>query len=542
LRFCALASVLLGLALLAPSLQASSLSAEEIKTHQLRAQQYESLGQWDKACDEYAAILRIDRNLTQVRESHHRCLRRYHLVFRHRDFSYRKEVLGLKFSQALRLCERVLTHLMDSAVEKHRTRPARLIRAGIEELLFALAEPEFLQEYLPQAKPDALEAFRGLLQKVARDADKVRSRGDVLDQVRFLAMQAQRPGLGLNATVTVLECTCGACAAVDEYTLFLSPGQLREWVDACKGNYVGVGLKLRREDGRIFISEVVSGSPAANATVEVNGMPVSPLTLGSQLVAIDKRGTADLSAEEAAALLEGAAGTSVVVIVSPPMGGEPQLVSLKRRALFVPSINFARLEVKDGVGYLPISCFQESTLQELDDAILALNKGGMRALVLDLRGNGGGLFDVAVEVARRFLASGIIVSTQHADSRLNTTYYARNLDAWGMPLVVLVDGNTASSAEVLAGALKENRRGKLIGQTTFGKGYSQILVRLKDSGLPGGVRLTVAKFFSPQGHPYAGRGILPHMFINPADDGNSLNRIDQPLEVARIEAHKLLDR
>jgi carboxyl-terminal processing protease len=541
LRCSTLASLLLGLALLTPSLNASSIPPEELKTRQLRAQQYESLGQWDKACDEYAAILRLDRNLTPIRDSLHRCLRRYHLVFRHRDDSYRKEVLGLKYSQAIRLCELVVQRLMDGAVEKSRAHPSRLIRAGIEELSFALAEPEFRQEYMPNVKVETLEAFRGLLQKLARDADNVRSPRDLINLVRTLAMEAQKPGLGLNATVTVLECTCGACAAVDEYTLFLSPGQLREWVDACKGNYVGVGLKLRKEDGLVFVSEVLPGSPAAAATVIVNGMTEPALQPGHQVLAVGKRATADLSAEEAAALLEGGPGTLVDVTVLAPLGTEPQTFPLKRRALFIPSINFARLEVKGGVGYLPISCFQESTLQELDDAIQALNRAGMRALVLDLRGNNGGLFEMAVEVARRFLASGIIVSTQHADARLNTTYYARNLEAWGMPVVVLVDGNTASSAEVLAGALKENNRARLVGQTTFGKGYSQILVRLQESGLPGGVRLTVAKFYSPLGRPYAGRGILPHILVNP-DDSDSLNRTDQPLEIARAEAHKLLDR
>jgi carboxyl-terminal processing protease len=541
-RFTGLATVLLGLALLSPQLRASSpFLTDDIKARQFRAKQYEALGRWDKACDEYAAILRIDRGLTGVRESYQRCLRRYHLVFRHRDFSYNKEVLGLKYSQALRLCELVLTNLMDNAVERQRVQPGRLTRYGAEELTFALDEPEFRQEYLPNVKAEALAAFRAVLREAFESAGQVRNRRDVLDQVRHLALKGQTL-LGLNAVVTVMEYTCGACAAVDEYTLFLSPGQLREWVDVCKGNYVGVGLKLRREDGRLIVGDVVPGSPAAEATFEFNGMKLAALAPGDQVVTIGKRGTAEMTPEAAQDLLEGEAGTTVDVIVSPPMG-EPRHVTLRRRPLFVPSINFNRLEVKDGVGYLPISCFQETTLQELDDAILALNKAGMRTLVLDLRGNGGGMFDVAVEVARRFLASGIIVSTQHADPRLNTTYHARNLDAWGMPVVVLVDGSTASSAEVLAGALKDNRRARLVGQTTFGKGYSQILVRLSAANgtLAGGVRLTVAKFFSPLGHPYAGRGILPHVFAIPADEGDSMSRADPPLDLARIEAQKLLD-
>jgi carboxyl-terminal processing protease len=543
LRLTGLATVLLGLVFLAPPLEASSIPPDELKTRQLRAQQFESLGQWDKACDEYAAILRLDRRLADVRESYERCLRRYHLLFRHRDFSYRKEVLGLNYAQALRLCDLVLTHLMTSAVDRHRVQPARLIRYGLEELTFALAEPEFRQEHLPNARPDKVEAFRSELLKAMQEIGPVRSRRDVLERMRHVALAAQK-SLGLSAVVTVLECACGACAAVDEYTLFLSPGQLREWVDACKGTYVGVGLKVRREDGKLVVSEVVLGSPAAEATVEAGGMRAPALQASSHIVTIGKRDTVELTVEEAAALLEGEPGTSVELIVSPP-AGEPFLVTLKRRPMYVPSINFARLEVKDGVGYLPISCFQETTLQELDDALVALNKAGMRALVLDLRGNGGGVFEAAVEVAQRFLSSGVIVSRQLADGRMKT-YPARNLDAWTMPLVVLVDANTASAAEIVAGALKDNRRARVVGQTTFGKGSGQVPIRLlvgPEGTLAGGVRLTVARFFSPLGQPYAGRGVQPHILANPAEDADGVNRgSDHPLEIARLEAHKILDR
>jgi carboxyl-terminal processing protease len=543
LRLTGVALLLLGLAILAPQSRASSpYLSEDLKVRQLRAQQFEALGQWDKACEEYNAILRCDRNLVHIRESYLRCLRRYHLVYRHRDFSYRKEVLGLKYSEALRLCELVLTHLMDKAVERHRAQPVRLLRYGIEELSFALSEPEFRQEHMPNVKNEAIETFRTTLQNALNGVHTARSRRDVLDQIRRLAMSAQQT-LGLNAVVTVLECTCGACAAVDEYTLFLSPNQLHELVDACKGTFVGVGLKVRLEDNKLIISEIVPGSPAAEAMIEdmATGMKTPALQVRDHLVSICRRSTADLTPEAAMELLEGEAGTIVDLIVDTSMA-ESRLVLLKRRPMFVPSIS--KIEMKgDGIGYLQITCFQETTIQELDDAILALNKAGMKALVLDLRGNGGGVFDVAVEVSRRFLASGVIVSTQHADARLNMTYHARNLGAWGMPVVVLVDGNTASSAEVLAGALKENRRARLVGQTTFGKGYSQILVRLNagaNGALSGGLRLTVAKFFSPLGNPYAGRGILPHIIAEPADDADSMNRTDHPLEMARLEAQKLL--
>ena len=144
----------------------------------------------------------------------------------------------------------------------------------------------------------------------------------------------------------------------------------------------------------------------------------------------------------------------------------------------------------------------------------------MKALVLDLRGNSGGLFDSAVEVARRFLSSGIIATKQHLDEKSNiisTLCEAKNPNALTVPMVVLIDNDTASAAKVLAGALKENGRATLIGQPTYGKGCTQFLLKLPDfkGGLPaGGMRLTVAKVFSPKGVSYTGRGVVPDIFVD----------------------------
>jgi carboxyl-terminal processing protease len=176
----------------------------------------------------------------------------------------------------------------------------------------------------------------------------------------------------------------------------------------------------------------------------------------------------------------------------------------------------------------------------------------MKALVLDLRDNPGGLFEVAVEVAKRFLSSGVIVSTQHQDPKLNMVYHARNPAALTLPLVVLVDGDTASAAEVLAGALKENKRARLVGQTTYGKGCSQGLLPLPPVGqlkLPrepggrptGGLRITVARFFSPTGYPYSGRGVVPHLLVERHLMSESMADDDQQLAEARGEALRLLE-
>jgi carboxyl-terminal processing protease len=181
----------------------------------------------------------------------------------------------------------------------------------------------------------------------------------------------------------------------------------------------------------------------------------------------------------------------------------------------------------------------------MDEALATLSKHGMmKALVLDIRGNAGGVFEVAIDVAKRFLASGVIASTQHSDPRFNNVYQARNPAALTLPLVVLIDGDTASAAEVLAGALKENKRGRLVGQTTFGKGCTQCVLKLPSApfgGVPtGGMRLTVARFFSPDGFAYSGRGVAPHVVAEPWFMGSS-SSLDQQMDAALLEAQRLLD-
>jgi hypothetical protein len=176
------------------------------------------------------------------------------------------------------------------------------------------------------------------------------------------------------------------------------------------------------------------------------------------------------------------------------------------------------VEMKDAdIGYIKVLSFQDNTIAELDAALDALDQSGTKALVLDLRGNPGGLLDVAIEAARRFLAAGVIVAVENQDARLSAIYQARAMGPIrAMPMVVLVDGDTASAAEVLAGALKDNDRARLVGQTTFGKGCSQTLVKLPAAGgLPtGGLRVTIARFFSPRGVCYTGRGIVPDLIAD----------------------------
>jgi carboxyl-terminal processing protease len=189
----------------------------------------------------------------------------------------------------------------------------------------------------------------------------------------------------------------------------------------------------------------------------------------------------------------------------------PQKIKLVRQLVLVPSVERAPMP-QDGVGYIRILSFQDSTVQELKDAVLQLQTAGMKVLVLDVRGNSGGSFPAAVQVAEMFLTDGTIVLTESQIKRFRNTFKSHNPNAWTMPVVVLIDGETASAAEVLAGALKENARATLVGSTTFGKGCVQLVLPLDT--IPSGIKITVMKFFSPTNQPYSGRGVSPHVVVD----------------------------
>jgi carboxyl-terminal processing protease len=164
---------------------------------------------------------------------------------------------------------------------------------------------------------------------------------------------------------------------------------------------------------------------------------------------------------------------------------------------------------KSAIGYIRINSFSDTTPQDLKSAILRLQSSGMEVLILDLRGNPGGSFPAGEKVAELFLTEGVIVYKQ---GRLKEeSHKAQNPDAFTMPLVVLVDGETASAAEVVAGALKENNRARLVGQTTFGKGSIQTMIQFDK--VPAGMRITVAHFLSPSNQPYHGQGVAPHRVV-----------------------------
>ncbi|MFO0929988.1 MAG: S41 family peptidase [Gemmataceae bacterium] len=247
------------------------------------------------------------------------------------------------------------------------------------------------------------------------------------------------------------------------------------------------------------------------------------LLRGDRLTRINGQAVDDLSAEATAERLRGEPGTLVEVeFVRPGEVGPRRTVKLLRRAVAMTSVETRMLALDDGspVGYLAIQQFQESTLVEVQDALATLmGMGGepIKGLILDLRGNPGGLFKSAVAVAELFIADGVVVIGQSPLREYNRPFRAEGGMPVPLPTVVLIDAETASAAEVLAGALKDVRTPRfptrLLGQTTYGKGSIQCIIPMDKPPFDNlaGVRLTVARLLSPTNQPITGRGITPHV-------------------------------
>jgi carboxyl-terminal processing protease len=500
-------------------------SAQTIGADDLLKQAAEAEKQrdWREACRLYDEVLRRDRRRddARIRKAYQRCLRRYYIVHRHQDRIYRQALERLEPRQALDTYAHVLETIERVYADRVKSKPAELFKHGLDELRLAFEEPSFVANYFADLSPSTLEAFKKKLAEFRHR--EIKDRHEARDQVRAVSRTAQQMGLGtqpLVQTAIILEFLSGACNALDEYTFFLTPSHYRAVQAVLRGQVISIGVDVGvNNKQQLQITRVYPRSPAAEAGLQA----------GDRLERIDGKSTDKMTADKALELLRGKSGSRVKLEILRYEEMGSFTLELTRRAVVVPSVASEMLpsqnveidgmKVPFSVGKLTISYFQESTLQEVKEALAAMEMAGMQALIIDVRRNPGGLFTSAVQVAELFLPEGLIVVSQtqvplkDKDRRMSGPIRADNLNALVIPMVVLIDAETASAAEVLAGALKDNGRAKLMGQTTFGKGSIQCILPLDKphfQRLPGGLRITVAKLLSPSWQPYSGRGISPN--------------------------------
>ena len=283
----------------------------------------------------------------------------------------------------------------------------------------------------------------------------------------------------------------------DRYSHYFPPQEAQRFQQTVEGRFEGIGMRIEEVKRGLQVVSVFDGSPAKRAGIRQ----------GSVVTEVDGRSIAGESAETATAKIKGPPGTSVELTVSAPHGGDRRTVKVRRERIEVPTVETSTKTV-DGkkLGVVKLVTFSTGAHGELRVAIDRLRGEGAQGIVLDLRGNGGGLLREAVLVASIFIEDGTIVSTD-GRNRPKRTYEAEG-DALRppIPLTVLADGGSASASEIVAGAIRDRGRGEVIGEKTFGKGEFQEIEPLSNGGA---LDITVGRYYLPSGENIGKRGIVP---------------------------------
>jgi carboxyl-terminal processing protease len=327
-------------------------------------------------------------------------------------------------------------------------------------------------------------------------------RGDVYRQLELFADVLARVETDYVTDVDQAEmmeaAIQGMLSSLDPHSSYLSPTDFRDMQVQTRGEYGGLGIEVTTEDGVVRVVSPIDDTPASRAGI----------LAGDYLTAIDDQSIVGLTLNEAVQRMRGQVGTSIKVTVVRE-GAEPFDVSLTREIITVRSVT-SRME--GDIGIIRISLFNERTSSMLAEAIRNVRRGapgGLKGVVLDLRNNPGGLLDQAIDVSDAFLSGGEVVSTRGRRTEDVQRYNARPGDYLeGIPIVVLVNGGSASASEIVAGALQDRNRAILVGTTTFGKGSVQTVIPLQ-GGRDGALRLTTARYYTPSGRSIQTAGVEP---------------------------------
>ncbi len=292
----------------------------------------------------------------------------------------------------------------------------------------------------------------------------------------------------------------GMLKALDPHSSFLKPEDYKELQIETKGSFSGIGIEIAIKDGILTVVAPIEGTPADKAGLKAN----------DKIIKIEDKSTKNMSLTQAVKLLRGPKGSKVTISIYREGWNQLKEVTIVRDVIPLKSVRSKLLE--EGYGYVRISSFQNHTARDLAKALKELEKdGGLKGLVLDLRNNPGGLLDQAVKVADEFLEKGLIVYTdgRRKDQMLkfNATPNTRHHD---YPLVVLVNGGSASASEIVAGALQDHKRAIIMGTQTFGKGSVQTIIPIDGNAA---VRLTTALYYTPSGRSIQAKGITPDIIV-----------------------------
>jgi len=306
----------------------------------------------------------------------------------------------------------------------------------------------------------------------------------------------------------------GMLQSLDPHSSYVNPDQFRDLQVTTSGEYGGLGMEVTTEEGFVKVIAPIDGTPAKRAGVKA----------GDYITEIEGESIMGVSLSDAVDRMRGKPGEPITITIA--REDEEQMeITIVREVIKRAG---ATHEVKDGMGYIRIPQFNDKADQGLIEAIASLKKemgGKIPGLILDLRGNPGGLLDQSIKVSSAFLDGGEVVSTRGRTADDTERYNGERGElAKGVPLVVLIDGASASASEIVAGAVQDRGRGLLVGMTSFGKGSVQSVIPLR-GGRDGALRLTTQRYYTPSGRSIQGTGIDPDIYVSAIPDDGKESRI-----------------
>ena len=376
---------------------------------------------------------------------------------------------------------------------------ARPLRLTSLALALALCSPAWAAEPDPTREPASLAPIPvppSAPNAAPLPLDELRTFAEVMDRIKAAYVEPVDDKTLLENAIK------GMLSNLDPHSAYLEPEAFQELQESTSGEFGGLGIEVGMEDGFVKVVAPIDDTPAARAGIEA----------GDLIIKIDGKPTKGLSMMEAVDMMRGKAGSKIELTLVRE-GGKPFDVELTRAVIKVRSVKSQMLE--DGYGYLRISQFQVNTGEEVGKALTKLRQDNgnkkLRGLVMDLRNNPGGVLQAAVEVTDHFLKSGLIVYTEGRLANSELRFNADPADASeGVPLVVLINGGSASASEIVAGALQDHKRAVLMGTDSFGKGSVQTVLPLNNDRA---LKLTTALYFTPNGRSIQAQGIVPDIEV-----------------------------
>lgn len=303
----------------------------------------------------------------------------------------------------------------------------------------------------------------------------------------------------------------------DPHSNYLSPKMYKTLMEQTEGSFAGIGVVMGMDnEQKIHIVSIMANSPGQKAGLQE----------GDEILAVDGVPVTQMAFDEVAAHVRGQAGTDVVLTIM--RDNANQDITITRDNIKLKTVGHKMLD--NNIGYIQIVSFSEDTANEFNEAYNDLKNQGMKALVLDLRNNPGGLLTTCVEIAKKLVPKGEIVSI--VDKQGNKETYSSSLEAPEYPLVVLINKNSASASEILSGAIQDTKAGTIIGNTSYGKGSVQTILPMFEDDA---VKLTIAKYYTPSGRSIDGTGITPDIEINLDENATLDTQLDKALEVLKAQ-------